>query len=229
MDKTKIWVLASTIVMVGILALGWFAGVQPQLSAKASTDEQIVSVEAQNQATQLTIAKLKKDFESIDELKSELTGLRGSIPAAGELPDFLTQLDNLAAGSRTKVTSLTVADAVAYTMPLTSVAPIVIPAEGEAAEPEADTNADAAAEVSPEVAPAPRTITDPRITPENFVAIPVEVAVEGDRAGARLFLDKLQHGPRLFMATQISITPVDEKPGVYTSRVSGYVYVLLQK
>src|SRR5690606_26277867 len=110
MDKTKIWILASAIVMVGILALGWFVGVDPQLKAKASTDEQRVSVEAQNTATELAIVKLKKDFESIDELKTELAGLRSSIPAAGELPDFLTQLDNLAAGSKTKVISLTVSE-----------------------------------------------------------------------------------------------------------------------
>lgn len=231
MDKTKIWVLASTIIVVGIVALGWFAGVEPQLAAKASTDEQILSVQAQNQVTELTNARLKEDFESIDALKGELTGLRGSIPAAGRLPDFLTQLDNLAAASRTKVTSLTVAEAVAYTVPATSVAPVESPVEGDAGESEvdADANADMAAEVEPAAPLVPRTITDSRITAENFVAIPVEVTVEGDRAGARLFLDKLQHGPRLFMATQISILPVEEKPGVFNSRVSGYVYVLLQK
>jgi hypothetical protein len=75
----------------------------------------------------------------------------------------------------------------------------------------------------------PTTITDPRITPENFVAIPVDVTVEGDKVGARLFLDKLQHGTRLFMATQISLMPIDDKPGMFTSQVTGYVYVLLRK
>ena len=227
MDKTKIWILASAIVMVGILALGWFVGVDPQLKAKAASDEQRVSVEAQNAATELTIATLKKDFESIDALQTQLTGLRGSIPAAGELPGFLTQLDSLAAASKTKVIDLTVSEAIPYTAPATSVVvPPEEPVEGE--EGDADAAAETPVEPTPETPEVPTTITDPRITPENFVAIPIDVTVEGDRDGARLFIDKLQHGTRLFMATQISIMPNEEKPGIFTSKVQGFVYVLLK-
>ncbi|MCU1561515.1 MAG: hypothetical protein JWP90_2468 [Mycetocola sp.] len=224
MDKTRIWILASAIVMIGILALGYFVGIDPQLKAKASTDEQRVSVEAQNTATGLTIAKMKKDFESIEALKAELIALRGSIPDAGELPKFLTQLDTVAAESNTKVTSLTVSEAIPYTAPATS---IVVPVEEPAGD--ADAAAKAPGEPVPAVPDVPTTITDPRITPENFVAIPVDVTVEGDKVGARLFLDKLQHGTRLFMATQISLMPIDDKPGIFTSQVTGYVYVLLRK
>ncbi|MBG6238964.1 Tfp pilus assembly protein PilO [Mycetocola sp. CAN_C7] len=223
MDKTKIWILASAIVMVGILALGWFVGVDPQLKAKASTDEQRISVEAQNTATELTIVKLKKDFETIDDLKTQLAGLRGSIPAEGQLPSFLTQLDTLAAASNSKVTSLTVSEAIPYTAPATSVAPVEEPVDSEGEAPDAD----AAAE--PEAPDVPDTITDPRITPENFVAIPVEVQVEGDRDAARAFISELQHGPRLFMATNITIAPIEDKPGVFTATISGYVYVLLKE
>lgn len=220
MDKTKIWILASSIVMVGILALGWFVGVEPQLKAKAAADEQRVAVEAQNTATELTNIKLKSDFEKIEELQTQLAGLRSSIPAVGQMPAFLTQLDNLAAASKTKVISLTVSEAVEYTVPETSVPPVEV--DGEAETDAADV--DVVAEPVPEV---PKTITDSRITSENFIAIPIEVSVEGDRNGARSFVDKLQHGPRLFMATQIVILPLDEKPGMFTSTVTGYVYVLL--
>lgn len=226
MDKTKIWILGSAIVMVGILALGWFVGVDPQLKAKASTDEQRSSIEAQNTATELTIVKLKKDFETIDDLKTQLAGLRGSIPADGELPSFLTQLDTLAAASNSKVTSLTVSEAIPYTAPATSVAPVEEPVEGEGEA----TDAEAAAEpeTAVETPEVPDTITDPRIKPENFVAIPVEVQVEGDREAARAFISELQHGPRLFMATNVTIAPIEDKPGVFTTTVSGYVYVLLK-
>lgn len=227
MDKTKIWILASAIVMVGILALGWFVGVDPQLKAIASTDEQRVSVEAQNTATELATVKLKKDFESIDDLKTQLAGLRGSIPAESELASFLTQLDVLAAASKSKVTSLTVSEAIPYTAPETSTPPVEAPVEGEAdGEGEEEPAADTPAEDVPEI---PRTITDPRINSENFVAIPVEVTVEGDRDAARAFIDELQHGPRLFMAITINIAPIEDKPGVFTSTVSGYVYVLLKE
>lgn len=223
MDRTKIWILASAVAMVGILALGWFVGIEPQLKERASTDQQRIAVEAQNKATALAIVQLEKDFETIDELKSELAGLRLSIPADGQLPGFLSQLDVLAAASKTKVVSLTVSEAVEYTAPATSVAPVEAPAEGE------DTEADAAAEPAPEVPEVPEIITDTRITAENFIAIPVTVKVQGDRNGARAFIDKLQHGPRLFMATLLAIEPLEEGVGVFTTTVTGYVYVLLQK
>jgi Tfp pilus assembly protein PilO len=226
MDKNKIWILGSAIVMIGILALGWFVGVDPQLKAKAFTDEQRVSVEAQNTATELAIVKLKGDFESIDALRDELAGLRGSIPADGQLPAFLTQLDTLASDSATKVTSLTVAEAIEYTAPETTVvAPPVEEAEEGETEGEAPPETDAAA--APEVPETPTVITDARITSENFVAIPITVTVQGDRNGARSFIDKLQHGPRLFMATQITIAPKDDEPGQFDTTVTGYIYALL--
>ncbi|GGE81935.1 hypothetical protein [Mycetocola zhadangensis] len=229
MDKTKIWVLGSAIVMIGVLALGWFTGIDPLLQAKATTDEQRVAVEAQNQATEVVIAKLKKDFESIDELKVELAGLRSSIPADGQLPGFLSQLDSLAAGSATKVTDLTVSEAIPYTAPATSVVVVEEPVEGDAEAASTEGEADEAVEApeAPAAPLAPPTITDPRITSENFVAIPVDVTVEGDRAGARAFIDGLQHGTRLFMATSITMKPMDDKPGQYTTQVAGYVYTLL--
>ncbi|MCP2029974.1 hypothetical protein L1277_000038 [Okibacterium sp. HSC-33S16] len=228
MDRNKIWILASAIVMIGILALGWFVGVNPLLQTKASTDEQKSSVEAQNTATELAIAKLKGDFESIDELRTELAGLRESIPADGQLPAFLTQLDTLASESATKVTALTVSEAIEYTAPATSVvAPPVDEATDGATEGEAPAEPDAAA-VVPEAPETPTVITDTRITSDNFVAIPITVTVQGDRNGARLFLDKLQHGERLFMAIQVAIAPKDDELGQFETTVNGYIYALLE-
>lgn len=233
MDKFKIWILGLAIVMVGILALGWFVGVDPQLQAKAAADEQRVSVEAQNTATVAAIEKLKGDFETIDALRAELAGLRGSVPAGGELPAFLTQLDTLASESATLVTALTVAEAIEYTAPATSVVepPVEAPVEGaeeESAEGDEAAETDAAASV-PEGPETPTVITDARITSENFVAIPITVTVQGDRDGARSFIDKLQHGRRLFMATQITVTPKDDAPGQFDTTMTGYVYTLLEK
>ena len=229
MDKYKIWILGLAIAMVGILAMGWFVGVDPQLQAKAAADEQRASVEAQNTATVATIEKLKGDFETIDALRAELAGLRGSIPAGGELPAFLTQLDTLASESATTVTALTVAEAIEYTAPATSVVEVPVEgAEGESAEGEDAAEADAAASV-PEGPETPTVITDNRITSENFVAIPITVTVQGDRDGSRVFIDKLQQGPRLFMATQITMTPKDDEPGQFDTTMTGYVYTVLEK
>jgi Tfp pilus assembly protein PilO len=227
MDKTKIWIVASVLVMVGVLALGWFAGIDPQLQAKTATDEQRATVETQNQATELAIGRLKADFENIDELKTELATLRTSVPAAGSMPAFLTQLDNLARDSGTTVTKLTVSEAVEYTAPATAVAPAPAPEAEAEAEAPAEEPAPAPVEEEPET---PSVITDPRVTSENFVVIPVSVEVSGSADGTRSFLDELQHGPRLFLATQIAIAPEGgDDSETFTATVSGYVYVLLNE
>lgn len=229
MDKTKIWIVASSIVMAGILVLGWFVGIDPQLQATAATDELRESVEVQNDATQLEIARLKGDFENIDDLRTELAGLRSSVPATGDLPAFLSQLDDLARASNTTVTSLNVAEAVPYTAPATAVEVVPEAEPGAEAAPEAEAAPDAAAPTEEATADVPSVITDSRITSANFVVIPVTVTVEGDAAGARSFLDELQHGPRLFLATQITLEPKDAVSGVFSATVGGFVYVLLKE
>ncbi|MET0843395.1 MAG: hypothetical protein ABWY23_06070 [Mycetocola sp.] len=230
MDKTKIWIVASSIVMAGILALGWFVGIDPQLQAKAATDELRESVDAQNEATQLAIGRLKGDFEKIDELRTELAGLRSSIPESGNMPAFLTQLDNVAKASKTTVTALSVSEAVEYTAPATAVEVVPEAETGAEPAPEAEAVPDAAAApVDEAAADVPSVITDSRVTSANFVVIPVTVTVEGDAAGARSFLDKLQHGARLFLATNISIAPKDIEAGSFSATVGGYVYVLLKE
>lgn len=227
MDKNKIWSLASIVVMVGVLALGWFAGIDPLLQARAATEEQRVTVEAQNEATQLTIARLKGDFENIDALTADLAAMRVSVPEAGSMPAFLTQLDTLARDSNTTVTALSVSEAIEYTPPATAVVePPAAEPDAEAPAPDAEAPVPAPVEALPE---APRVITDSRITSANFIAIPITVTVDGDKAGTRSFLDKLQHGPRLFMATQITTASKGGEDDLeYSATVSGYVYVLLQ-
>lgn len=224
MDKTRIWVIAASIVMAGILALGWFTGIDPQLKAKAASDQERASVEAQNEATELAIATLKGDYENIEALRAELARLRTSIPATGNMPAFLTQLDNLSKASNATVTTLTVDEAVEYTAPATAIeaAPV------EPANPEADATTDATVAPVEEAPEAPSVITDPRITAENFVVIPVSIVAAGDKAGVRSLVDKLQHGPRLFLATQVSIVD-DVDAGTSTTTIGGFVYVLLQK
>lgn len=244
MDKNRMWILGSAIVMVGVLVLGWFIGIQPQLAAKALNDVQRYSVEAENGATEAALTVLKADFDNIDALRTELATLRGSIPAVAGISAFLTEVDAIRASSETTVTSISVADPVAYTMPATAVVvpevPAEVPAEGTEAEPEETTDA-----VAPEVPTgpvAPLVPTDPAITEGNFVAIPISLVIEGSYASGLDFVDKLQHGTRLFMVTNFTSSPRDgaaapeegaEDAGPVeadaTTTITGYIYALLDE
>lgn len=234
MDKTKIWMLAGAIVMVGVLAMGWFVGVQPQLTSIADTDSQTESIRAQNQATEIANAKLKGDYENIDEFRAELEKLRGSIPADAAMPTFLTQIDALASSTGTVIAGITVDEPQPYTAPASSAEAPAAPAaeatddSAEGAET-ASENSDAEAQTEEEDT-APVISTDPRITAENFVAVPVSIDVRGTFAQAMEFTSALQHGTRLYLVTELSTS---ESPETATdimqveAHVSGYVYVLL--
>lgn len=244
MDKNRMWILGSAIVMVGVLVLGWFIGIQPQLAAKALNDVQRYSVEAENDATEAALAVLKADFDNIEALRTELATLRGSIPAVAGISAFLTEVQAIQDASDTTVTSISVADPVPYTAPATAVVVPDVPAEApvEGAEAEPAETTDAVAPPVPAGPVAPVIPTDPAITEGNFVAIPITLAIDGSYANALNFVEKLQHGKRLFMVTQFTSNPGDgagapeegsEDAGAAdtsaSSSVTGYIYALLEE
>jgi hypothetical protein len=217
----RLWIIGTAIVAVAVLALGWFLGVQPQLSAKASTDEQRAGVEAQNTSTELVVARLAKDFDNLDALESQRDALRVSIPAIDSTSRFLQQVDVLAEASGTVVTEVTTSETTAYTPPVAD-----LPAEdgeGEEADGEAE---DAEVPEAPVEPLAPPVITDPLVTSENFFATKVTVAVTGSNEAVIDFVDRLQHGERLCLVTQLQIA-LDTDTGLFTATATGFVYVLV--
>jgi hypothetical protein len=80
--------------------------------------------------------------------------------------------------------------------------------------------------------------TNALITPDNFVAIPVSVAVSGANANIMSFVEGVQTGDRLFLVTSLKLDQ-DKAPADTTSKtqpavtfkatISGLVYVLLDK
>jgi hypothetical protein len=49
--RNRLWNIVAVMLMVAIAAGGWFLGVDPQLAAARTADEQRETVEAQNEAT----------------------------------------------------------------------------------------------------------------------------------------------------------------------------------
>lgn len=74
---------------------------------------------------------------------------------------------------------------------------------------------------------------NPLVTAENFIAIPIDLAVSGTRAQVIEFLSDLQFGTRLFLVTALTVAQdIDggtdgEDQGGYTGDISGLVYVLV--
>lgn len=230
MNKNRLWIIGSVLVMVVVLVGGVLLGVQPQLAAAAAANEQRATVEASNAGQAAVLEQLKKDFEGIDTLKAELAPLSASVPSGTRMPAFVKQLDALAGSTSVTLDGFTVSDAAPYT-------PVAAPAA--VADPAADADPGADPAAAPAATPAEGQtlvaglppVTSDQITTENFASLSVTVTVTGSYANALDFVNGLQNGERLFLVTGLTTTAKDatneESGPQVTAAITGLVYVLV--
>lgn len=216
MNKNKLWVVGAVLVMVALVAGGWLIGIQPQLSAVASANQNRISVASQNAKNQMLLSKLKRDYEGITALKNQLNILRAAVPAGADISTFVSELNGLASTHKIIVKSISVSDAKPY-----APAPPV-------------------ASSTPGGRPSVMT-TNPRVTTANFVLIPVQFSVTGNYATVLDFVHDVQTGPRLFFVSTFTTTGSTTAAGVANAAkaskvvipekvdatIGGFVYVLL--
>ncbi|TFB87091.1 hypothetical protein E3O44_08055 [Cryobacterium algoricola] len=212
MDKNRIWMIGSVLVMVAVVGLGLLLGIQPQLAAVATADDARVGVEATNASQAAVLAKLQADFAGIDTLKADLVPLEASVPSGTQMPRFVNQLDALAKSTSVTLTGMTVADAVPYAAPA----------------PLASTGTAGTAVVA-----AP-PVTNSLITATNFASLAVQITVVGSFDHSLDFVNGLQSGERLFLVTGLTTSKAEADPAAkgkastdVTAVITGFVYVLV--
>lgn len=99
MNLTRLWGIISVLLVLVILAGGWFVGVSPQLNRAATANEQIVQVQSTNELQRLTLAQLQALEEQRPELEAQLADGRRAIPALAQFPPLLQELSDLASAS----------------------------------------------------------------------------------------------------------------------------------
>ena len=212
MDRNRIWIIASVVAMVAVVVLGGLFGVQPQLAAAASANQQKQSIAAQNVQRVAALDKLKHDFDNLPALQKSLKELQKSVPPEPSLPAFISDLNALAGSTQTTVTALAFSDAQQYVPPVT--APAASGASSGASSdsststpsPSASASGDSASSTptpapTPTAPQAPAPVTNSKITGQNFAAIPVKVTVSGSYDQALSFVEGLRTGTRLVLVT----------------------------
>jgi len=232
MDRNRIWVVGSVVAMVAVIVLGWFLGISPQLDAMTAANASREQVESQNAIYAQKLASLRKEFDNIGALRTELAGLREAVPSEAGIPAFVGQLDAISKKNDVRLTDISVSDGKPYTPPTPAApAPVATGTPAASPEPTPPTAAPAAAPPSTPASPAGSLITA-----DNFVAIPVSVTVHGAYSHVLDFIEGLQKGPRLVLVTGFNTTgePSAGAPdgkaaagGNVTASISAYVYVLL--
>ena len=231
MNTTRIWVVATVVLSIGLLLGGWFLGVQPKLVEAGTAELQRVDAVALNVTNEQTLAELKEQFESLDAIEAELAAVQKAMPYRLDAPTLLVQLNALSGTTGVSVTEIKFEEPRAYGAPVPVAAPVAeTPAEGDTEATE-EAPIEPVAAVAPVAPVTPPTVTDARITAANFVAVPMSVSVLGTYNTTQAYVRSLQSGERLFLVTGLTLNPVDSASigpdALFTGVITGYVYVLL--
>lgn len=89
--STRIWTFGAVILMIAVVALGWFLGASPQLADASRFDAERANVRLQNDLARAAITQLEIDFEQIDELREQIDEMRAQFPAGAEYDDLIEE------------------------------------------------------------------------------------------------------------------------------------------
>ena len=113
--NTRLWIIGSMLLVIAILAMGWFLGVAPRLSEASTAGHQQTVAEAQNVVHEREIAVIKKQFDQLPALKSQLAVLRAAVPAGNGMSAFLDELHALEQQNQVSLTDFKAGDGQPYT------------------------------------------------------------------------------------------------------------------
>lgn len=194
----RLWIIVTAALAIGIFALGWFLGVGPKVTEANDANDQRLQVEALNQQKSIETEQLKADYANLAAVKVQLAELQAQLPANSNYPDFLSELNALAAAQSVSVTNVTVG------------APAIL---GATTDP------------APAATTAPDGTVSNAAPSGSTVAIPTTLTLSGSFDDLQAATGALQAGDRLFVISGLSYTSVGGDAG-YTAVVTGDLFVL---
>lgn len=226
-SRSASWIAGAVILALLILAGAWLLLISPTLEEAADTRSRAEAEEVRGDQLEIQLAALRRDFENIDALRSELDELRVSVPAEVRLAELTRQVDAVAAASGVFIVG-------AQTVP-----PSLLAAPQAAAGTETTTTATddgASGEQPADAADAPAAEDPAAAAPTNgLYAVAVEWTVLGDFDTTVTFIERLQaDNPRLVVVTGLQATAQEPAgaqagkpeilPGYIETIVRTYVY-----
>jgi Tfp pilus assembly protein PilO len=197
MSRDRLWAIAAVAGMLVVAIAGWFLGIAPVLQQGSAADAQTASITATNTASAVRLASLKSQFAHIKPLQAKLAVLRQSIPEDAGASVFLQEINTLTAKYGVSLTSVAINSATVYQAPVAAT-PATTDASGSTST--------STPTPTPTPTPTTTTTTPAAATGVNaFVLVPVSITVSGAFDAVRDFIGAIQSGPRLYLATSVSI------------------------
>lgn len=221
-NTLRLWVLGSAVVIVALVAGGWFLGAQPFLAAAETASGSAAQIATTNQLTRVKLADYEKQAAHIDQLKAQEAEVAAAVPASLDANAFVQRINEIAHQVDVTVQAVTPGQAQAYAPP-----PSVAAA---AATTAAATTPGGSPSPSPAPAPAAPAVpvlaaSDPSITASDFTVVPMTVTVKGSMEHTLQFTHALQHDTRLFLVSAYNLAG-GQSGGDVLATLTGYVYAL---
>jgi Tfp pilus assembly protein PilO len=249
MSVTRKWSLLAGVLVLAILAAGWFLLVAPKRTQAADLENQVVSQEEANARLVADLEMLKAQQAELPEQRAELAVMRKQIPDNPALPTLVRSLTD--AGRKVGVSIDTMAPAVpvAVVAPVTAVAPTTTTTtttDGTSTD-SSSTDSSSTDSTSTDSSTGSTTGTDgttattptttvPTTTSPSLYQVPLTLNVTGSYFELEQFINKLEGLKRSFLVTGFTVTtaPVDESatgdgsgpaPGDLTLTLQGRVFL----
>lgn len=217
MNRDRLWGLTWIATVAAVVILGTLLGIVPKAEESNAAAREVTALESQNAEHEVALETLKEEFASIDELRDDLTDLQLGIPLAADIPAFVAQLGAIAAQYQVTLDQISISDGTGF-VPVEAVAV----AEGDAAT----TDAAATDAASTDTSTATALTMSPRLSPENYISVPVSIEASGTSATVLDFLSGLQYGDRIIAINTFS-TVAGSTADAVTVSISAEIYVLV--
>ena len=227
MNRDRLWGLVWVVAVAAVVLLGTLLGIMPKVEEASAASRELTTVEAQNAEHEVALAALKDEFAHLDDLRDDLEELQLGVPLTADIPAFVAQLDAIAATYQVTLDQISISDGTGFV----PIEPIAVAAE-DAAETAADTTAaDTAADTTADSASADTESAaaltmGPRLSPSNYISVPVSIEASGTIATVLDFLSGLQYGDRIVAISTFS-TDSGGAAETVTVSISAEIYVLV--
>lgn len=189
MTVTRKWSLLAAVLVLAILAAGWFLLIAPKRSEAADLESQTVSQEQANQRLVQQLQVLKAQQAELPQQRAKLATMRQQVPDNPELPTLVRSLT--AAGRKVGVS----VDTLAPSLPVAVAAPL-------AAAPVATTSTQTG---SSETGAGAATPVTPAPAAPSLFQVPLNLKVTGSYFELEQFINKLEGLRRSFLVTGFKV------------------------
>ncbi len=202
MSVTRKWSLMAAVLVVAIVAAGWFLLVSPKRGEAVELRDQAISQEEANERLLVDLAVLKDQQAQLPKQRAELAVMRKQIPDNPALP---TLIRNLTESGRKVGVSI---DSMAPAVPVAVAQPLVV-APTTTTDPATSTDTSSSSDSSTESTDSSATTPVVPAAPPapSLYQVPLTLDVTGSYFELEQFINKLEGLKRSFLVTGFTVAP----------------------